>query len=270
MAREIIFQTRDSHGELSVEQDATSRSLYFGTRHRQTRMDLLQPTALLLEYTQVMVMSLLFSPQPRRALVVGLGGGALVKFLLRHCPGCRVDVVELRPAVVDVAHRFFDVPKQDPRLRVHTEDGAQFLVNAAARTPRLYDLIFVDAFDAHGPATAVMSLDTLRACRQLVSLSGAVVLSDWVHANDDYPERRRTRGALFEQHALTLALGHDHANVVNFFFRRPIAQMPMAQILVRATRAQREFGFNSLKYLHDIARQNFMSARPRQVTAAVS
>ncbi|MBT6146034.1 MAG: spermidine synthase, partial [Gemmatimonadetes bacterium] len=87
-----------------------------------------RPDELALEYTRCMMMALLFlDAVPRRVLMLGLGGGSLVKFLLRWCQDCDVDVAELRPAVVDVAQRFFGLPETDDRLHLHIGDGNAYV-----------------------------------------------------------------------------------------------------------------------------------------------
>lgn len=266
--QEVIYRTHDTYGEVSVEQDTQTRSLRFGTRHRQSTMALSDPNALVLNYTHAMAMALLFQPQPKRILQIGLGGASIVKFLLRQLPGCQIDAVELRQSVVSVAQRFFNLTTADPRLLMHVQDGQSFVHAMAQRHARHYDLIIVDAFDAEGPAPMINHPEFLHACRHLLSIHGVMVISDWVQINDGYPERRRVRGKAFDDHVLTLALGHDHANVVNYLFRRPIAYLSMRQVLVRAAQAQRRFGFHCISYLNDIAKQNFLGGRARALPLA--
>ena len=47
----------------------------------QTRVDLARPDRLLVGYTRGLFASYLFAPDPERVLIVGLGGGAMVRFL---------------------------------------------------------------------------------------------------------------------------------------------------------------------------------------------
>ena len=66
-----------------------------------------RPYELLLPYARYMFASYLFVPQPRRVLIVGLGGGAMVQFLTHFDPQATVDVVEIDPVVVSLAQRYF-------------------------------------------------------------------------------------------------------------------------------------------------------------------
>ena len=56
------------------------RSLHVGGEAIQSTMKLGDPYALALDYTRCMMAFLLFHPQPREALMIGLGGGSLAKF----------------------------------------------------------------------------------------------------------------------------------------------------------------------------------------------
>ena len=96
----IIHRSRDTYGDLVVTEGALVRALYFGNEKRQSAMFLQHPGLLVLEYTQAMMLCLLFSREPKRIFSLGLGGGSIAKFLLRACPSAQIDVVELRRSVI--------------------------------------------------------------------------------------------------------------------------------------------------------------------------
>lgn len=83
---------------------------------------------------------------PRRALIVGLGGGSLVMVLQRLVPGIVIDAVELDSVVVDVAQEHFGFTAGS-HTHVHVADGVQFMMNRAAEVTSSgkYDLIVIDA-----------------------------------------------------------------------------------------------------------------------------
>jgi spermidine synthase len=82
-------------------------------------------------------------PRPQRVLLLGLGTGALARLALASDPQVEVDAVEIDPAVVTAATRWFGV-QPSARLRVHVEEAAAFLRGSDDR----YDLVWVDCFDA--------------------------------------------------------------------------------------------------------------------------
>ena len=60
------------------------RTMHVGGEAIQSSMRLDDPWALALDYTRCMMTFLLFHPEPRRALMIGLGGGSLAKFFHRN------------------------------------------------------------------------------------------------------------------------------------------------------------------------------------------
>ncbi len=173
----IIHQSRDAFGVLEVVEDRFERTLHFGNDAKQSCTDIHYPNRLVLSYTRAMAASLLFTPDPRRVLLVGLGGGSLAKFLLHHFPECRVDVVEIRRKVYRLAQTYFELP-DDPRLTVHIEDGA-FFVGSASPEFGDYDLILLDAFLDDGIASDVCGVPFMDDCRMRLSARGTMAMNLW-------------------------------------------------------------------------------------------
>src|SRR5512138_3022546 len=98
----------------------------------QSRMRTFRPGQLAVDYTRTMMASLLWRPRPGLIGMVGLGGGAQVKFCHRHLSHARVEVAEINPHVVALRRRF-RVPDDDSRLRVHLADGAHFVRDFSGR-----------------------------------------------------------------------------------------------------------------------------------------
>ncbi len=153
------------------------RSLHFGSKAKQSSMSLQNPHTLLLSYTRAMMCCLLFVPEPHSALLIGLGGGSLAKFLHRHFEDCHLDCVELDETVVDLAHEYFYLP-QDPRIAIHIADGADFLHYAPTRFHG-YDLILVDAYHEDGIAPSITQSQFIADCRQRLAVGGILVLNLW-------------------------------------------------------------------------------------------
>src|SRR5258708_29706713 len=98
--------------------------LHVGGEAIQSAMRVAEPDALALDYTRCMMGFLLFHPEPRRALMIGLGGGSLAKFFHRRLRGTRVRVVELDARIVVAAPTHFGLPANDARLAVEIGGGA--------------------------------------------------------------------------------------------------------------------------------------------------
>ena len=103
------------------------RTLHVGGEAIQSAMRLGEPYALALDYTRCMMAFLLVHPEPREALMIGLGGGSLAKFFHRRLRATRVRVVELDPRIAAAARAQFALPADDARLAVEIGDGAEAL-----------------------------------------------------------------------------------------------------------------------------------------------
>ncbi|PZU51826.1 MAG: transferase [Thauera sp.] len=127
-----------------VEQDG-QLTLAFSELAVQSTMDAAAPERLVLEYSRLMMASLLFVPEPGHIGMIGLGGGSLVKACHRHLPRTRMTVAEISPAVIALRDRFH-IPPDDDRLTVSCADGAEWVdgfdiggMPAALTTQRFYD-----------------------------------------------------------------------------------------------------------------------------------
>ena len=153
-----------------------------GTRYidfdnlRQSAMLLDDPWELRLRYTRFLALALAFQPEPKRVLILGLGGGSFPKRLHRDFPQVVVDVVDIDPEVIGIAKRYFQVP-EDSRLRLHLRDGRRFV----RETTEKYDLIFLDAYNSD---TIPFHLTTREFYRQLEAhlAPGGFVVSNIIGA----------------------------------------------------------------------------------------
>jgi spermidine synthase len=138
----VLFEADSVYHHVVVAEDNEARYLRFD-RAFQSGMLLSDPFESPFLYAAYAHLGLLFVPRAKRVLVIGLGGGSIPKRFWRDYPEMTVEVAELDPMVVDVAKRFFEV-REDPRLRIVTQDGRLFL----RRTGKTYDLIILDAYFA--------------------------------------------------------------------------------------------------------------------------
>jgi predicted O-methyltransferase YrrM len=116
-----------------------------GLTQQQSAMSLTRPERLVFQYERLMSLALGLAAAPRRALLLGLGGGAMARFLAAHLPGCDVTAVEHDAAMIEIARRFFYI-----RGPVVERDALAFL----AETDERFDVILVDLYDAAGAVHA--------------------------------------------------------------------------------------------------------------------
>lgn len=109
----------------------------------QSAMDLLRPERLAFAYERLMMVAFTLVAEPRSALLLGLGGGAMVRHLAAYLPECALTVVERDPVVRDLARRHFHVTRP-----VVMADAEEFIAEAE----HAYDVVMVDLYDAGGAA----------------------------------------------------------------------------------------------------------------------
>ncbi len=114
-----------------------------GWNYTESVTNLRDPDDLPVSYTQVMTVPVIYPPEPKSILMIGLGGGSISTYLGRAMPHVQIDTVEIDPGVITAARNFFGIVDSD-RVKYFDADGRVYL----NRSRKKYDLILVDAF--HG------------------------------------------------------------------------------------------------------------------------
>lgn len=140
----------------------------------QSCMRIDDPPRLVLPYTQALAATLAVPGEVRRLLMIGLGGGSLVRWLQRYRPDIVQDVVDIDPVVVEVASEWFGV-RAGPTVRVATMDGRERLARDATR----YDLIWLDAFGPDDAPYALTTVEFFQLVRSRLQPGGAVAANIW-------------------------------------------------------------------------------------------
>ena len=169
-----IFRSHDEHGTLQVFDDGNKRYLAFAEHDEQSCQLKSHPFQLQHDYTQAMLLVLLFK-QPRTMILLGLGGGCLASTLHESIPDLSMRLVELRPRVVDIAYRFFQLPRSQ-RIKVYTEDASEFLERDGEGRA---DILFSDLYSSEGLDLQQTQTWFIERCSQLLEDDGWLVLNCW-------------------------------------------------------------------------------------------
>ena len=167
-----LYRTEDDGGSIIVTQRGNKRLLSFSSRLEQSSVLMTRPYYLIHEYTQVMLLGLVFV-EARHMTLLGLGGGGLVHSLSHYYPQATIQVVEIRQAVIDIAYDWFDLPRQD-NLQVVKDDAMHYV---SRLTQGCTDIIFSDLYEAEGMAACQQQQAFIVACYQSLSESGCLVLN---------------------------------------------------------------------------------------------
>lgn len=79
--------------------------------------------------------------QIHNSLVLGLGGGDVIRILAEKYSGVKIDCVELDPVMIEAAEKFFNI-RHIPKLQIIQADAYKYM----KKNRRKYDLIVTDLF----------------------------------------------------------------------------------------------------------------------------
>ncbi|MEM5779876.1 MAG: polyamine aminopropyltransferase [Lawsonibacter sp.] len=113
-------------------------------------------------------------PDVRHVLVIGAGDGGVARELIKYDGIEQIDVVEIDRRVVAVCQEY--LPKtacgfDDPRVRLHFEDGLKFI----RKKEQAYDLIIVDSTDPSGPGEVLFTKEFYGNCLKALRGDGLMV-----------------------------------------------------------------------------------------------
>lgn len=225
----LVHEERSLYRNIYVAEKDGERCLYFrirGNPGKQSCIDLDEPDRLVSEYSRLMMAGLYVQPQPRRILMIGLGGGVVPRTLQKLLPDAEIDVVEIDPAVIRVAGSHFEF-RPGPRMHVHEADGRVFVKRQLSVGVK-YDLVLLDAYEDEYIPEHLLTVEFLREVAGLLAPQGAVVANTWA-SSGLYDHESATYEAAFGRF---LNFKSNNRIIV----AGPAAGQPRAQIEANAAR----------------------------------
>jgi spermidine synthase len=241
------------------------RRMHFTNDATQSAMSFADPDALISQYTRKMMAFLLFNPEPRHIVMIGLGGGSLAKFCYRHLPRSRITVVEISMEVIALRDEFC-IPADDERFRVIHDDGARYM----ERLDEPVDVLLIDAFDAKGIALSLAKSGFYSSAARCLTHDGMLVMNFWGPA-DRYVENLLEARAAFGDSLLLVPVSGE-ANVLLFAFRQTPAHQITEQLESLARRLQMQLTLDFPRFLRRICQGHSLSdtqtSTEQQIAAA--
>ncbi len=145
-----------------------------------------------------------FRPAGKDVLLVGLGSGQLAKRLSSR--GLRVEAVEIDPAIVDVARRFFGF--DDETISVHVGDGRYF-VECAPKDR--YDFVVFNAFSGDALPGHLYTAEAIRAVERALKPGGVFVTAFFGRLDDTGAAANAVHATLGDTFDSVRVFTHDHS-----------------------------------------------------------
>ena len=247
----LVYSSRDAEGILEVVDAQGVRSLHFGTSPRQSAMALDDPNRLELSYIRAMLSALLFVDTPQNILLFGLGGGSLARFMFHQFPQSKIDAVERRRSVVDVAHEYFSLPK-DPRLTVHIAEATEHAQKAVSNLAHYYDLVLIDAYDHQGMDRTINAEEFFRNCAGLLQPRGVMSINLWGTHSVSLRHSIELINLCFPKHAYRLQVPNK-GNIVGLGLSTDlVVRHPLDHLQPRALQLEIELGLEMRYFLKSL------------------
>jgi spermidine synthase len=240
-----------------VSEERGVRHLHVGGEAIQSAMRLEDPWALELDYTRCMMAFLLFHPAPRRALMIGLGGGSLAKFFHRRLPALRTRVVEYDERVIATARALFHVPADDARLQVEHGDGVEALA------PECCDLLVVDGFEDEAASPALVSQAFFDAAARALEQPGALVMNFMDDDNQLDRHLKRVERA-FGGSVLAFKALRD-PNIVVIALTGAPREIAWRELRARSASLEKKYGLPFTRYVERLRTMNDWSTEALRI-----
>ncbi|MDA1076497.1 MAG: fused MFS/spermidine synthase [Proteobacteria bacterium] len=228
---EIIYRDQSLYQTILVDQRGSVLCLQFSVRQdqrNQSCVDQRNPRKMVFGYTQMIMAALLLNPEPESILMIGLGGGTIAVALAELFPQASIEVVEIDPAVDEVARRYFGF-QENEHINVTIQDGRVFTKRAGLKGKK-YDLIILDAFNGDYIPEHLMTREYLEETKALLTSNGVIAANTFA-ISDLYDHESATYAAVFGQF-FNLRRA-DTSNRVIF-----ASEMPLPSVYVMAARAK--------------------------------
>lgn len=255
-----VLLDHDEYGDIQVYDRGDERYLVFEQPYEQSGVFKSDPARLLHEYTQIMMLVLLYQPRPRHVLLLGLGGGALVNCLHAYDTQIRIHAVELRAKVAKTAYHYFQLP-DDPRVQVTVMDAADYLLEAPAGSAQI---IFSDLYLASTLDARQLDEAFIRRCHRALDDEGWLVLNYF--CNDrGMVEKLQTLYALFP---IIKTCTASSGNLLVFAGKRECAT-PQRLRLQQAALLSRMLRIPLMRHKKRLQRSAHTKPRPHSETATI-
>ncbi|MCK5813220.1 MAG: fused MFS/spermidine synthase [Cocleimonas sp.] len=200
----IIANHSDGVENLMVIKDKNIISLHFmdttvfllksKVSDSMSSIDISQPLNLLGKYAQVMMLSLVFKPQPKNLYMLGFGGGRVPMIFHHYFPKLLIEASEVSEGVIQLAEICFGVVP-DERMKISLQDGRKHL---ATFPQKHFDIILLDSFSGIGEHPNHLSTQEFYQLCQSRLTDDGVAVTNLVDNNPYFKQKVATFCATFK------------------------------------------------------------------------
>lgn len=189
-----IARMKTPFNEILIDKKRQELTMSFrvkGWDYIQSITNLRDADVLPLALSRAFTTSVVYPPETRRILMIGVGGASVSSYLGRAMPELAIDAVDIDPGVIEAAKQYFGA-RETSRIKFIAGDGRAFLENTA----QSYDLILHDAYHGGGVPSRLLTREFYELMRKRLAPGGAAVYN--IHDGTLlYLSTLKTLGAVF-------------------------------------------------------------------------
>jgi spermidine synthase len=140
----------------------------------QTCISLEAPDKMMFEYYKLIMGSLYINVDPKKLLVIGLGGGVLPMSFAKILPNAEIEVVEINQTVAELAKQYFSF-SESKNLKLTIQDATEFIKNKN----NIYDIIVLDAFDAEYIPPPILTEEFFKNIKNALTANGVLAVNSF-------------------------------------------------------------------------------------------
>ena len=260
---ELIYQHDDEMGTISVYEKQHLRYLTFGNKVEQSCVNLAQPYRLEHSYTQAMLLSLLLNTTPRNVLILGLGGGSLLRALHFIRPKLGIQAIEFRQSVINVARKYFSLPDSS-RIIFHCNEAERFL----SETHQSFDIIFSDLYLADRVHKSQQSLVFYQSCYEKLTENGLLSVNQWSGEYRSVKQCHQVLSDVFDGQVFNLHV--QGGNHISFAFKGALPDIDRKAFFAAAQQLGNKLDIPLQKLARNFWQQNAEALKIRRFRNSLS
>jgi spermidine synthase len=245
----LIHETLSTMQEIRVFETDELRLLRSDDQYIQSALSRQQPHRLVLPYMKTMCAGgLLFQAPPQKVLLLGLGGGDLMRYLHHYLPNTSLTAVEQDAHMVKVARDYFALPAE---TTVEIADAGLYMRHPGEQT----DWLLIDLFCHQRMPATLLEPEFYDRCRARLSSNGVLVMN-FVSADADlFKLTLRTIRSQFDGATLCMTVP-DYLNVIILAFKQHPTSRHREALTAKADPLTRQFELDFRDYIENVFTTN--------------
>lgn len=247
---DILYNGHSDFHNFEISQKNNLRLLHTDNQTIQSALDLNNPEQMPLPYMNVMMAGLLFQPPPKSCLLLGSGGGDLIRYLHYYLPAAHITGVDHDARMIEIAYEYFRCPKSD-EIDIHAKDAETFIKTQQSGAT---DLILVDLYGRKLPPFLNDS-GFYAECRRTLSENGILSLNLLTNNAEEFKSILWKIRQCFNQQTLCLT-APVYNNIIILAFKKRQGHTEKASLDSKATSLSSQYGIDFSELVENIFATN--------------